>query len=75
MKLFQLQLHNITAGVVTDEAGKIVKSAPICRWMLGKDVGFCAAWVRAKGGELFAVGPDLVPGPKSSSGESSQVID
>lgn len=31
--------------------GKVVRSAPIGHWMVGKDFDFITSWIESKGGE------------------------
>lgn len=47
--LWIVTLSYATYGLVVID-NKVVDAPPIARWMIGKDIGQCAAWVRSKGG-------------------------
>ena len=52
--LVQLRRPHYVAGVIVQD-GTVVKSAPICAWMVGRWLGEVQVWVMSKGGELELV--------------------
>lgn len=52
MRLFTADTHYFNAGVIVD-GEKVVRAAPILRWMIGKTVADLAKFVESKGGTLY----------------------
>ena len=50
-ELWVVTLSYAAYGLVVVD-GRVVDAPPIVRWMMGKDIGRCAAWVRSKGGTI-----------------------
>lgn len=55
MRLFRVVMHHFICGVVANEAGRIVKAAPLMQWCVGKTVEQVRCWANAHGGSLEAV--------------------
>lgn len=45
------------------EGGRVTEAPPIAHWMVGKDVQFVAAWLRAKGAEVQRLALPVTPAP------------
>ena len=52
--LYHIQLSYATAGIVVKN-GKITKTAPIFKWMRGRDIEFVKKWVKKKNGKIIEV--------------------
>ena len=53
-ELYQVRLPYGTFGVEC-ENDKVVKSAPMGKWMLGKHIHYITGWARRKGGTVLKV--------------------
>ena len=44
--LWQIETSFACAGVITDDSGTIIETAPIYKWMLGKKIDDVLMWKR-----------------------------
>lgn len=50
-RLLRISMPYATYGIVLDES-KVIETAPIAHWMLGKTEADVRAWVTKKGGRI-----------------------
>lgn len=48
---FRVSLPYATYGVAV-KGGRVVDAAPIARWMVGKEMGYCFDWLHGKGADI-----------------------
>ena len=48
--IYQCTLGQVTAGVVTDDSGMIVETAPFFKWAKGFPFEVLIGWLKTKGG-------------------------
>lgn len=53
--LYSVDLPYANFGVITDNTGQIIKTAPIGKWMIGKYISYVTRWVKGKGGTIIQV--------------------
>ncbi len=46
--LYRVTARNFVAGVITNKRRVVVKSAPILKWSLGKDISVLQSWCLKK---------------------------
>ena len=53
MKVYRIELSYACFGIGVQD-GKVIKkdTAPIGRWMIGKDLSFIHSWVQKKNGKI-----------------------
>ena len=50
-KLYQITLSYVCAGIICKDK-KIIKTAPIFNWMVGKSISEIRTWVKKKSGKI-----------------------
>jgi len=46
MPLYRIEMTYMCAGVVTNDAGIVITTAPILKWTLGKNISQVEKWCR-----------------------------
>lgn len=49
---YRINLAYATFGIKVDDNFKVIKTAPIGKWMMGKDISYIQMWVYKKGGKI-----------------------
>jgi hypothetical protein len=55
MTLYVARLENLTAGLLTNDSGKIIRVAPVFQWSRNLPIKAFQIWIEGKGGELAEV--------------------
>lgn len=50
--LYQIILNYACFGIIVSEDDKIIDSAPIGRWMIGRDLKDVKRWINSKNGSI-----------------------
>ena len=51
MTWYWVSMSYATFGIAIDDSNfKVVKTAPIAKWMIGKDISYIQNWIKNKGG-------------------------